>query len=143
MKDPKDGYGAGDDAHLMGRRGTVGRKAANMDDLLDDEDELAAQRVQEAIHNLGNDRENAELDRIMYDRIVNRNGVCQSTAQDVNQNLDGVVSALSENRSRSRSQSPLSANNRGFRHLTSNLEHLDQHRPTAAFRDDSEMLPNN
>lgn len=55
----------------MDRRGTKGKKAANMEDLLKDSDE-AAQRVFEAVQNC--DPDNNYFDKMMYNRIVNETG---------------------------------------------------------------------
>ena len=55
----------------MERRGTKGKKAANMDDLLVDND-VAAQRVFEAVENC--DPDNNYFDKMLYSRIVNDTG---------------------------------------------------------------------
>ena len=62
--EPKDGEGN----QLNERRGSRGKKAANMDDLLND-DQKAAMRVFEAVENCEPDKNNFDL--LIYERVVN------------------------------------------------------------------------
>ena len=69
-----------------------------MDEIINDKDKLA-QIIDRAAQNLGEDDGNTEVDRVMYERIVNRSLPDGSRAQDVNQNVDEVIKAVSDNRS--------------------------------------------
>ena len=76
------------------RRGSRGKKAANMDQLLKD-DQMAAYRVYEAVDACEPDKN--YYDKLIYERIVNEGSAhSQLGAQIAKQNMDALTDAISK-----------------------------------------------